>query len=167
MARPQTEKTRNILKLHAEGKTVNEIATELNLTYTGVYSALARNDIKVRKTKTKTKAALPDAPKKAKKTKKKSRKTKKVKKTTKPKTKVKRKSKSVRKSAKKSAGPTVTWNEGTSNFEIPNQEAPNPLVSVYTPLTGPGLLNKLKDQLTYLESRAVEVKKLIAAVKNA
>ena len=44
MARGKSSKTSKILAFHKEGLSVNEIADKLKLTYTGVYSAIRREE---------------------------------------------------------------------------------------------------------------------------
>lgn len=158
MARPQSESTRTILKRFKEGATVNEIAKELDLAYTGVYSALMRNGVKVRRNgKTNTTA-----------TKKQDTKT-----TRKPVVETVAKAtrkKNGRKTTKKSVPavftvldtpePTITSATGT----LAITPDPSPLVSAYLPVTAQSLSRKLADQLTYLKSRVVEVEKIKAAV---
>jgi len=182
MARPQSTQTRKILELHAEGLSVNDIAAKLKLSYTGVYSALARNGIKVRKgvTATSSSSAADPIKKSTKTTKAKTseagKKTKKAKKPKKAKKAKRKPSKRVRKAAKKptvlqfttlettTEPASITSSTGALNI---SSEAPNPLVSIYTPLTAAGLSRKLADQLSYLNARVVEVKKIMAAIKNA
>ena len=162
MARGKSSKTSKILAFHKEGLSVNEIADKLKLTYTGVYSAIRRSGAVVKKAKgeksTEVKKQIASAPKATTKKEKKSRQTK---------TRKSRKSRSTLDTSTVPSSLSSSTGILTITADSSVTEAPNPLISVYTPLTQRGLANKLRDQLAYLNNRIVEVQKLIDAVEKA